>query len=1151
MASFRALGATILARSYSTPHSSYTYESPKAISTRESTLDNSLDSLRALVPDKRAVLDDHLARTAFQDKIRLWVRSHRDAHSLLSQWADAKRQYLRTKESVDDIQQAQLQLGILAAFRIEMDDTAQGAVAAFKATGADIRSAEYRTDLTSWRYEQPDAVAALETEIEGPVWAELTALADSKQAVLDDDLAREQFKEAVRLQVNNHAEVFRAIADWGTEQLTFLGTKETVNNSEEAKGHLSLLDAFEVSRDGMHSTSVATLAALGKEIETATYTTALSTWTYEDKPALATRATKVDELWQAMASELAHKRAVLEDDRDRELYAEATRLLADRHASETARLERWADERAAYLAVRESCDTTAHAAYLLSVLDASRREVQAKADSAVASLSQLGDRIRARSYSTKHSSYTYEDPPALAERETRVAARWEELAALEREKRPFLEDHLARNQFQDDVRLRVSNHRDAFLKLQAWGAVKTAYLEEREAIHSVAEARLHLGLLAAYVTEKQDMSTSAVASLRAAGDEICAAEYKTALSNWKYEHPEAVRELETQVDTLWTSLTTLSDEKQRVLDDHLAREEYAAHTRLLAGQHDDKFTQLLTWSAEKSQYLEQREDITTVRDALYHLSVHDVYVKEKAAVTQAAVASLQALGAEVLARRYATNYSSYVYEVPEDITAREETVAEEWLELDRASAAKRPVLEDHLARNRFQDKVRLWVKAHADLHANIVAWAADRRTYLQTKELISNIQQAQLQLSTLDAFRQERDDMRLGAVAALRAAGEEIRAAEYKTDISQWRYEQPDAVAALETEIEGPLWDELGALADSKQAVLDDDLVREQFKEAVRLQVKNHGAAYARLTAWATAALAYLNTKEDVKNSESAKSHLSRLQLHDQRREAMVGADIAALVTLGDTIRAARHSTTHSEWTYEYPERLTKEEADVNTRWAQLAEASTTKHAVLDDDLARELYAEETRILADQHAAKQALLGNWVQDKAAYLTAPEDAPTTQDALFHISVLEAFRRELAAMTASSLASLHDLGRTILARRYATTLSQYTYENPAEVTRREAELQAPWDALATQADAKAVVLDDHRERNAFADAVRLSVEIHGDHFTKLRAWVEEKNRYLAQRESIEEMREARLHLSLLSAFDQVRAQGDSGQVLPTVL
>jgi hypothetical protein len=1140
------LGRTIRERKYHTQDSSYVYEEPGALDTREKALDDTLAGLRALVPEKRAVNADHAARTAFQDKVRLWVRSHRDAHGLIVQWSDLKRQYLQTKETVNDIQQAQLQLGILSAFRLEKDDMNQGAVAALKTSGDEIRAAEYKTAISGWRYEKPDEVSALESHVEGPIWTELEALANRKLAVLDDDLAREQFKEAVRLKVNNHAEVFQVIADWGSQQLTFLGTKEEVSNSEEAKGHLSLLDAFEVGRDGMKGSNVATLLALGDEIDKAIYKTELSQWTFEDKPSLTKRHAKVDELWSAMAKELTHKRAVLEDDRDRELYAEATRLLADRHAGEAQRLQRWADEKAAYLRAREACDTTAEAEYLLSVLDACQREVEAKAKSAVASLHQLGERIRARKYHTKLSEYVYEEPATLVEREASVDARWDELRALEKEKRPFLQDHLARNQFQDDIRLRVSNHRDAFLKVQAWVGTKTIYLQERETISSVSDARLHLGLLNAYDNEKQDMSTSAVASLRAAGEEIRAAEYKTELSAWKYEKPEEVRALELQVDAMWEELTTLSDEKRRVLDDHLAREQYAADTRLLAGQHDDKFAQLLTWAAEKSEYLEVREVINTVRDALYHLSVHDVYVKEKVAVTSAALASLKALGAEVHSRKYETKYSTYVYELPEDITAREETVGEEWAELDRASAQKRPILEDHLARNRFQDKVRLWVKNHADSHADILAWAADRRAYLQTKELISNIQQAQLQLSTLDAFRQEKDDTKQGAVAALIAAGAEIRAAEYKTAISEWRYEKPEEVTALETEIVEPLWTELDTLANKKQLVLDDDLAREQFKEAVRLQVKNHGAAYSRLVAWAEAGVAYLKVKEQVSNSEEAKRQLSRLSLHDQRREGMVGADVAALRTLGDEIRAARHKTEYSEWAYEHPDRLRKEEADIDTRWASLVEASAGKRAVLDDDLARELYAEETRILANQHDAKQQLLMEWVKDKGAYLDAAEEAPTTQDALFHISVLEAFRRELAAMTASSLASLHELGRTILARKYATTISQYTYEEPTAITGREATLQAPWTALSSKATSKGALLEDHRLRNIFKDAVVLSVEIHGDLFAKIRAWVDEKNNYLADRETIEETREARLCQSLLAAYDQEKKDKRSGSV-----
>ena len=114
-----------------------------------------------------------------------------------------------------------------------------------------------------------------------------------------------------------------------------------------------------------------------------------------------------------------------------------------------------------------------------------------------------------------------------------------------------------------------------------------------------------------------------------------------------------------------------------MLEDDLARELYAEATRLLASQHDDKFTQLLQWTADKENYLLSPEDVKTVHEANFHLAVHEGYEGEFQAILNSTHASLKQLGQTVLARAYSTGYSSYVYEHPEEVLAREEVLQEQ------------------------------------------------------------------------------------------------------------------------------------------------------------------------------------------------------------------------------------------------------------------------------------------------------------------------------------------------------------------------------------------------------------------------------------------------------------------------------------------
>jgi spectrin beta len=51
-----------------------------------------------------------------------------------------------------------------------------------KSQGNEVRTAKYSTTYSSWVYEHPDAVSALETQVDA-FWTELTGLSDKKKLV--------------------------------------------------------------------------------------------------------------------------------------------------------------------------------------------------------------------------------------------------------------------------------------------------------------------------------------------------------------------------------------------------------------------------------------------------------------------------------------------------------------------------------------------------------------------------------------------------------------------------------------------------------------------------------------------------------------------------------------------------------------------------------------------------------------------------------------------------------------------------------------------------------------------------------------------------------------------------------------------------------
>ncbi len=91
---------------------------------------------------------------------------------------------------------------------------------------------------------------------------------------------------------------------------------------------------------------------------------------------------------------------------------------------------------------------------------------------------------------------------------------------------------------------------------------------------------------------------------------------------------------------------------------------------------------------------------------------------------------------------------------------------------------------------------------------------------------------------------------------------------------------------------------------------------------------------------------------------------------------------------------------------YEKPEAVTALETTIDALWVEQGKQSAAKRLVLEDDLARELYAEDTRLMSEQHAQATEHLRQWAAAQAAYLKAHKAAETIAEAQFHLAVFEA-------------------------------------------------------------------------------------------------------------------------------------------------
>ena len=253
------------------------------------------------------------------------------------------------------------------------------------------------------------------------------------------------------------------------------------------------------------------------------------------------------------------------------------------------------------------------------------------------------------------------------------------------------------------------------------------------------------------MSEKESQTSTSVAGLKKLGNDILTDKYEGPFSSWVYDNPAEIQAREKEIDSMWANLTTLSDEKRRVLDDHLARETYAAETRVLNRGHVDKFDKLMAWVAEKEEYLNKKEEIDSVSEAQTHKSLLEAYRVENEAMTQSSLASLKELGAVIHARKYESKYSSYTFETPDEITTREAQVDGKWVDLSHECDAKAVVLEEDLKRELEKERLRLLFAAKAGSMSRWAKEAADKAKATQFGFTLEEVQSFKATLDTEDS----------------------------------------------------------------------------------------------------------------------------------------------------------------------------------------------------------------------------------------------------------------------------------------------------------------------------------------------------------------------------------------------------------------
>ena len=218
-------------------------------------------------------------------------------------------------------------LALCDAHVVQVDRTAskeEGTVALFKARGADVCGAQYKTESSEWSYPDCDGIAAREAAVDD-LWQQLTAAVGGKREYLRDSLARNEFAAKVAQKVDQHASLHRRLVAWVATKLQALREQAAVSSVADAAVKLRLLEALEADVKNMRQETVPSLQTLGAEVCASAFESALSTWRFADSASVGAREMEVSSRLDELDDAAAKKREQLLKNRGAEEKKEELR----------------------------------------------------------------------------------------------------------------------------------------------------------------------------------------------------------------------------------------------------------------------------------------------------------------------------------------------------------------------------------------------------------------------------------------------------------------------------------------------------------------------------------------------------------------------------------------------------------------------------------------------------------------------------------------------------------------------------------------------------------------------------------------------------------------------------------------------------------
>ncbi|KAH3767243.1 alpha-actinin, sarcomeric [Pelomyxa schiedti] len=745
----------------------------------------------------------------------------------------------------------------------------------------------------------------------------------------------------------------------------------------------------------------------------------------------------------------------------------------------------------------------------------------------------------------------------------------EELERVEQKRSLALHAELNR---QNKLVMLAKQHLSIYDNLCQWIQEKEQYLNTKEIVESVSAAQFQLKRLESYDKESENIQHTVFVAMKKLGEEL-----ETNI----YEDRTTISAREHELEAKFVALGKLSEKKMPVLKDDLEREKYKQATRLMFEEHTKKFEAIQKWISDGHIYLNAREKIYSVPEAMTQISLLESFESEKITVNSTNVDEMKTLGRVIIAREHNNPpYSQWKFEHPEKIEERFAFVDSEWEVLRKESEEKNNVLKDHLKREGIREKYRITNQQHIDKYEQLSAWSSQKKNYLESWDAIHNMAEVIAEITVFNAYEQEYKTTQATHVVELTQLGDDIRSAHHGSDYSSYEFDhtitrQPEfeenneatrkAVDEREATIKAHL-EELAALAVTRKKILDDHRQREEFASKMRTVALTHAEKFAQLSSWITKSEIYLKNREVVHSVADVKKLQTLLKNFHNEKDRMFNVRVADFNKIGNEVLTKNYDTEMSSFSFDhiatkFPvyESDLKENREavvanlkfVETKWIELAELEKRKEIILTDHYEREVYAEDTRNMANEHSHQWQKLADWVASKEEYLGKREKIESIADVSTQIAFLDAYHEEKKLVDSGEVTDLKALGEKLLQRERNTPLSTYSYEQTTynepvfkegdpthrqQIIDHEAWVDEKREALHKAYETKKKVLEDHKKREEAALATRCLAHEHEDMYNKLVLWCKAKHAFLLAREKVDSIALAQTHITLLEQYNK---------------